>query len=77
MAQAGNADAAEATRLLVTRLLHDPSEMLRAFAAGRGMDEAEQARAERLLRRVFRLDSSEDAAKTGQPEKDFYKETKK
>ena len=77
LAQAGNADAAEATRLLVNRLLHDPSEMLRAFAAGRGMDEAEQARAERLLRRVFRLDSSEDAAKTGQPEKDFYKETKK
>ncbi|OYD82192.1 glutamyl-tRNA reductase [Azospirillum brasilense] len=50
-------DAASATRLLVNRLLHGPSEALRAMAAdpdGAGL--AERAAAERLLFRLFRLD---------------------
>lgn len=49
-------DAAAATRLLVNRLLHGPSEMLRALAAEGGAELAEQAAAERLLSRLFRLD---------------------
>lgn len=48
------ADAAEATRLLINRLLHDPSEALRALAAEQG--QYERATAEALLRRLFRLD---------------------
>ena len=43
------ADPAEATRLLVNRLLHDPSQVLRAMAASHDM---EQVEAERLLRRL-------------------------
>lgn len=54
LAQAGATDAAEATRLLVNRLLHDPSEALRALAAETGGGD-ERALAERLLRRLFRL----------------------
>ena len=46
-------DPAEATRLLVNRLLHQPSQVLRAMAAAHDM---EQVEAERLLRRLFRLD---------------------
>lgn len=54
LAQAARADAAEATRLLVNRLLHDPSEALRALAAEEG-EGNERALAERLLWRLFRL----------------------
>jgi glutamyl-tRNA reductase len=46
------ADAASATRLLVNRLLHDPSALLREMAAA---SPAEQAEAEKLLARLFRL----------------------
>jgi glutamyl-tRNA reductase len=46
-------DPAEATRLLVNRLLHQPSQVLRAMAAAHDM---EQVEAERLLRRLFGLD---------------------
>lgn len=47
-------DADKATRLLVARLLHEPSEGLRALAA---CDEADGwKRAERLLKRLFRID---------------------
>ena len=49
-------DPAEATRLLVNRLLHQPSQVLRAMAAAHDM---EQVEAERLLRRLFRLDESD------------------
>lgn len=53
-------DAAAATRLLINRLLHVPSEVLRRMAAeGDGEGLAERAAAERLLFRLFRLD--EDA----------------
>jgi len=50
LAQAGN-DAEAATRLLMNRLLHDPSEVLRDIAAGEP-----QSDMERLVRRLFRLD---------------------
>ncbi|WP_158046760.1 glutamyl-tRNA reductase [Skermanella pratensis] len=53
LADHAGADPAEATRLLVNRLLHDPSQVLRAMAASHDM---EQVEAERLLRRLFRLD---------------------
>jgi len=49
-------DADAATRLLVARLLHAPSEALRDLAGG-GED---AARMEELLRRLFRLDVSDE-----------------
>lgn len=48
-------DADAATRLLINRLLHTPSEVLRGLAAGAGDAEA----AEALVRRLFRLASDE------------------
>lgn len=53
LADAGD-DAGKATRLLLSRLLHEPSETLRQMAA-KG-DAAEWAAAEALLRRLFTLD---------------------
>lgn len=50
MAEQGG-DAEAATRLLVNRLLHDPSEVLRQLAGAEG----DVARMEELLRRLFRL----------------------
>lgn len=49
-----NADAAEATRRLVNRLLHRPSEALRELAAGSG-DEAEKQAVARTVARLFGL----------------------
>ena len=46
-------DAEAATRLLINRLLHDPSVALRDIAAADDLDGAE-----RLLRRLFRLDGN-------------------
>lgn len=54
LAGADGADAAEATRLLVNRLLHEPSEALRALAAEAGADERKIL--EQALTRLFRLD---------------------
>ncbi|NYZ16018.1 glutamyl-tRNA reductase, partial [Azospirillum sp. RWY-5-1] len=57
LAENGTLDAGAATRLLINRLLHGPSEALRGMAAdadGAGL--AERAQAERLLVRLFRLD---------------------
>lgn len=52
-------DAGAATRLLINRLLHQPSEVLRAMAAGiDGDGVVERAAAERLLFRLFRLDGT-------------------
>jgi len=45
-------DAEKATRLLVNRLLHDPSEMMKLLAG----DENAWPAAEELLRRLFRLE---------------------
>jgi len=49
-----SADAAEATRRLVNRLLHRPSEALRKLAAETG-DEAEKQAVARILARLFGL----------------------
>jgi glutamyl-tRNA reductase len=49
-----NADAAEATRRLVNRLLHRPSEALRELAAETG-SEAERQAATRIVERLFGL----------------------
>ena len=54
-----DANATEATRLLVNRLLHDPSDELRRLAQQSRRDSGQ---AHRLLRRLFRLgdDDHED-----------------
>ncbi|MGE0735572.1 MAG: glutamyl-tRNA reductase [Alphaproteobacteria bacterium] len=57
---APKADAAEATRLLLGRLLHGPSTALRDLAAA---DKAEAKQAEHWLRRLFRLGAG-DKSKT-------------
>ena len=49
----GKLDAEAATRLLVNRLLHDPSEALRLTASSAPGDQADL---ERSLRRLFRID---------------------
>lgn len=54
LAQGDGIDAAEATRLLINRLLHDPSSALRRLAAEQG----DPASAEALLRRLFGLDET-------------------
>jgi len=59
LAEVDGQDAAYATRLLINRLLHDPSTALRELAAeedGAGRAEA----AEALLRRLFRLDAADE-----------------
>jgi glutamyl-tRNA reductase len=58
----GSQDAAAATRLLVGRLLHAPSEVLREIASAEGSDQA--AAAARLLRRLFRLDGEAATERT-------------
>jgi glutamyl-tRNA reductase len=56
LTEVGGTDANEATRRLVRRLLHDPSEALRDLAA---TDPAAAERAEAVLASLFRL-SPED-----------------
>lgn len=53
-------DAAAATRLLINRLLHEPSSALREIAAA---SPAERAQAERLLVRLFGLGRPDDTEK--------------
>ncbi|MEE8273300.1 MAG: glutamyl-tRNA reductase, partial [Alphaproteobacteria bacterium] len=60
-------DAAAATRLLINRLLHDPSEALREIAAA-GNGGAGRSAAEKLLRRLFRLTMSGRAPTEGPKE---------
>ncbi|OIQ92759.1 glutamyl-tRNA reductase [mine drainage metagenome] len=48
-------DCDKATRLLIHRLLHDPSEMMKELAAAGGAAHADWEAAERLLKRLFRL----------------------
>lgn len=55
LAAGADLPAAEATRLLVNRLLHDPSEALGEIAA---LAEEDPAAAERLLVRLFRLEQT-------------------
>ena len=60
LAEHGGLDAQAATRLLVNRLLHRPSEVLRSLAAeGDGAGLTERAAAERLLLRLFGLGDEE------------------
>lgn len=49
-------DAEKATRLLVSRLLHEPSEAMKEFAAGGDASRSQWDAAESLLRQLFRLD---------------------
>ncbi len=49
-------DADRATRLLVNRLLHDPSEVMKEIASGGDAAAVEWEAAEGLLRRLFRLE---------------------
>ncbi|GAB3131041.1 glutamyl-tRNA reductase [Novispirillum itersonii] len=49
----GHPDAEKATHLLVARLLHGPSEVLRHLAAGSAEERAQAAQAEALLLRLF------------------------
>ncbi|MEE8500890.1 MAG: glutamyl-tRNA reductase, partial [Kiloniellales bacterium] len=55
----GGAGAEEATRRLINRLLHDPSEVLRAAAAG-DRDPQGRAALETALRRLFRIDAEKE-----------------
>ena len=55
----GGTGAEEATRRLINRLLHDPSEVLRAAAAG-DRDPQGRAALEAALRRVFRIDAEKE-----------------
>jgi glutamyl-tRNA reductase len=55
LTEAGS-DGENATRLLVNRLLHDPSEVMKGIAAGGDATKVEWDAAEELLRRLFRLE---------------------
>ncbi len=55
----GGVGAEEATRRLINRLLHDPSEVLRAAAAG-DRDPQGRAALETALRRLFRIDAEKE-----------------
>lgn len=65
LSEAGG-DADKATRLLLNRLLHAPSEVLREIAAAGDKGHAEWVVTERALRRLFRLDG-EAGRKTKEP----------
>jgi glutamyl-tRNA reductase len=49
-------DAEKATRLLLNRLLHDPSEVMKEIAGGGKGEGAEWDAAEQVLKRLFRLE---------------------
>ncbi|HEY0522134.1 MAG TPA: glutamyl-tRNA reductase [Stellaceae bacterium] len=69
LAEAPGADAEAATRRLVNRLLHDPSEVLRRLAAERdssGGCAPPSLDAGELLRRLFRLERDEGGGGEGQ-----------
>jgi len=55
LAEAGN-DADKATRLLINRLLHAPSQTMKDIAAGGDATRADWDLAERTLKRLFHLD---------------------
>ena len=60
---AGTADADRATRLLINRLLHAPSQALREMAGARELDQAAGHNVDRLVRRLFGLDRPIGAAR--------------
>ena len=54
-------DAEKATRLLINRLLHDPSEAIRAWGAvGSAGGAADRETAERILKNLFHLDADDE-----------------
>jgi glutamyl-tRNA reductase len=57
LAEAGG-DADKATRLLIHRLLHEPSEAMKEIAAGGDAARGQWEAAEQLLRQLFRLDEN-------------------
>jgi len=57
LADAGG-DADKATRLLIHRLLHEPSEAMKEIAAGGDAARGQWEAAEQLLRQLFRLDEN-------------------
>jgi glutamyl-tRNA reductase len=60
LAEAPDADAAETTRRLINRILHEPSQAMREIAAGRSEDmNMDMETANWLLRQLFRLGSGE------------------
>lgn len=58
-----NGDATRATELLVNRLLHDPSEVLRRIASGAAPEVGDSETASRLVAALFRLDETQDEEK--------------
>jgi glutamyl-tRNA reductase len=58
-----NGDAARATELLVNRLLHDPSEVLRQIASGGAPEIGDSETASRVVAALFRLDQARDEEK--------------
>jgi glutamyl-tRNA reductase len=58
-----NGDAARATELLVNRLLHDPSEVLRQIASGTVPEVGDSETAARIVAALFRLDEMRDEEK--------------
>ena len=60
-----SADAAEATRLLVNRILHEPSETLRAIASeGGAADLRDTITVNRVLERLFALRIQDERSDT-------------
>ena len=53
-------DADKATRLLINRLLHEPTEAMKDMAASRDAGKAEWDAMERLLKRLFKLDETDN-----------------
>lgn len=56
-------DAARATELLVNRLLHDPSEVLRRIASGATPELGDSETVSRIVAALFRLDEARDEEK--------------
>jgi glutamyl-tRNA reductase len=56
----GDKKVDEATRLLVNRLLHNPSEVMRQMAGQKGEDKGDWALAEKILMHLYRLSDDED-----------------
>ncbi|MDA0661244.1 MAG: glutamyl-tRNA reductase [Proteobacteria bacterium] len=59
LAETPDADAAETTRRLIGRLLHEPSRVMRELASARG-GETDLQSVEQMLRLIFRLDDRDD-----------------
>ena len=64
LAEEPNVDAAEATRLLINRLLHQPSRVMREIAETESGNQANYiATVEQLVRRLFNLGVKKDGNK--------------